>query len=146
MGIFQTLAGFSPLLAATPLGPLGAIAGGGIMGALSAQEQNQQKEAQRRQALQLEADQTRASWARRNSTGNITEAPKWKLGDTAGGGVMQGVVGGMMSGTQGDEFNKSLIEQIMGTKQAGAPSEEKQNLYRTAKGRGQQMLPYEWGQ
>lgn len=109
--IFRTLAGFSPLLAATPLGPFGAIAGGGVLGGLAANEQNEEMERQRRQALMLEAAQTRDSWARANGQGSITRAPAWNAG-TTGGNIMSGVVGGLMSGIPSGTGQKSLIDQI----------------------------------
>jgi hypothetical protein len=149
VGIFQTLAGFSPLLAATPLGATGALVGGGIMGGLAANEQNAQQEKQRKQALLLEAAGTRDSWARRDGKGNIAQAPAWNFG-TEGGGLMSGVVGGIMSG-QKYQDNKSLMDllkQVTGTQPTieeefdqmtlGTPKKSaasmKPNLFSTAKG------------
>jgi hypothetical protein len=92
---------------------MGAVAGGGILGGLAANEQNAQQEKQRRNALMLEAAGTRDSWARQNGQGNVVKAEPWKFG-TEGGGLMSGVVGGVMSGLNADKGQKSLIEQIKG--------------------------------
>jgi len=141
MGIFSML---GPLLgmaaSASPLGPVGGLAVNGLVGGLASQENEQAKERQRKQALELEAEQSRYGWTK--SGVPITRYGGWQ-GGTSGAENLTGVTAGLMSGqknidakdaadlTKAKTLYTQAATQALGTQKPAAPEkslEEMMNL------------------